>query len=149
MLEDTTDDSVVALAHGLISSLDPVVAANAPLPSFNEVSWTLYPKGSGHITAHRDPAAFTGVIAVTTLCGSATFRVSNGTDHAEWETNPGDVVVLGAQGWPGYPAGPVHEVDPPVGGDRMIMTLRHNSRGSGGGYDVGPTEYRRIWPPDT
>jgi hypothetical protein len=61
----------------LINALDHVVAADAPLPAFNEVSLTLYPRGSGHITAHRDPAAFTGVIAVTTLSGSATpFEVS-------------------------------------------------------------------------
>jgi hypothetical protein len=126
-----------------------VVADDAPLPSFNEVNWTLYPRESGHITAHRDPATFAGIIAVTTLSGSATFRVSNGTEHAEWDVGPGDVVVLGAHGWPGCPLGPVHEVDPPIGGDRMIMTLRHNSRGSGGGYDVGPAAYQRVWPPDT
>ncbi|HTU38454.1 MAG TPA: hypothetical protein VMF35_10565 [Acidimicrobiales bacterium] len=143
-----TDASVRALAHELIDALGAVLGEAAPLPSFNEVSWTLYPTGSGHITAHRDPAAFTGVIAVATLRGSATFRVSNGRDHAEWDTAPGDVVLLGAHGWPGSPHGPVHEVDPPVDGDRLIMTLRHNSRGAGGGYDVGPTEYRRVWPPD-
>jgi hypothetical protein len=62
-----------------------VVADDAPLPSFNEVNWTLYPRESGHITAHRDPATFAGIIAVTTLSGSATFRVSNGTEHAEWD----------------------------------------------------------------
>lgn len=144
-----TDVSVTTLAEELISTLDSVVADNAPLPSFNEVSWTLYPRGSGHITAHRDPAAFTGVIAVTTLGGSATFRVSNATDEAEWETTPGDVVVLGAHGWPGCRSRPVHEVDPPASDDRLIMTLRHNSRGPGGGYDVGSTEYRRVWPPET
>jgi hypothetical protein len=145
---DVTDASVRALAQQLISKLDPVVGEAGPLPPFNEVSWTLYPVGSGHITAHRDPAAFTGIIAVATLCGSATFRVSNGVEHAEWKTAPGDVVILGAQGWPGCPRGPVHEVDPPENGDRLIMTLRHNSRGSGRGYDVGPTQYRRVWPPD-
>jgi hypothetical protein len=143
---DVAHGSVGAFAHELISALNTVVGEYAPLPSFNEVTWTLYPRAIGYITAHRDPAAFTGVIAVTTLAGSARFRVSNGTDHAEWETAPGDVVVLGAHGWPSVP---VHEVDPPTSGDRMIMTLRHNSRGPGGGYDVGPTEYRRIWPPDT
>jgi hypothetical protein len=142
------DASVRALALELLSHLDSVVAESAPLPSFNEVNWTLYPAGSGHITAHRDPAAFTGVVAVTTLYGSAPFRVSNGTDQAEWVTGPGDVVVLGANGGPGRARGPVHEADPPISADRLIMTLRHNSRGPGGGYDVGPTGYRRNWPPD-
>ena len=143
---DAADDSVVAFAQVLLGALDPAVGDRSPLPWFNEVSWTLYPRGSGHITAHRDPEAFTGVIAVTTLAGSARFRVSNGADHAEWETAPGDVVVLAGHGWPSVP---VHEADPPTSGDRMIMTLRHNGRGSGGGYDVGPTKYRRNWPPDT
>lgn len=142
------DTSVIALGRELIDSLDCVVAGGTPLPPFNEASWTLYPRGSGHITAHRDPAAFTGVIAVTTLCGSATFRVSNGRNHAEWQTTPGDVVILGTRGCPGCPSGPVHEVDPPAGGERLIMTLRHNSRGPGGGYHVGPTAYRRVWPPE-
>jgi hypothetical protein len=142
------DASVQALAQQLTSELDPVVGEAGPLPPFNEVSWTLYPAGSGHITAHRDPAAFTGVIAVITLHGSAMFRVSNGVEHAEWKTSPGDVVLLGAQGWPGCLTGPVHEVDPPVSHDRFIMSFRHNSRGSGGGYDVGPTAYRRVWPHD-
>jgi hypothetical protein len=144
-----TDSSVRAVAQELIGALGATLVDAAPLPSFNEVSWTLYPTGSGHITAHRDPAAFTGVIAVATLIGSATFRVSNGRDHAEWDAEPGDITLLGAQGWPGCASGPVHEVDPPVNGDRLIMTLRHNSRGAGGGYDVGPTKYRRVWPSET
>jgi hypothetical protein len=142
---DVADDSVVALANELVNTFNSVAGGYAPLPSFNEVTWTLYPRDKGHITAHRDPPAFTGVVTVATLAGSARFRVSNGTDHDEWETASGDVVVLGAHGWPSVP---VHEVDPPTDGDRMIMTLRHNSRGPGGGYDVGPTEHRRIWPPD-
>lgn len=143
-----TAPSVRTLAQDLVSSLDAVVNT-APIPAFNEVSWTLYPEGSGHITAHRDPAVFTGVIAVATLSGSAKFRVSNGSDHAEWDTEPGDIVILGTQAWPGEFSGPVHEVDPPENGDRLIMTLRHNSRGAGGGYDVGPTEFRDVWPKTT
>jgi hypothetical protein len=76
------------------------------IPDFNEVSWTRYPARTGHITAHRDPSACGGIIAVATLLGRATFRV--------WD---GD--VLGT----------------PPDGERMIMTFRHNIRGAGGGYD--------------
>ncbi|MDA8359612.1 MAG: hypothetical protein M0Z95_25670 [Actinomycetota bacterium] len=31
---------------------------------------------------------------------------------------------------------PLHEVDPPVGGERRLMTLRHNLGGPGAGYTV-------------
>lgn len=41
---------------------------------FNEVNWSWYPAGRGHITAHRDPRAYGGVIAVVTLEGRARFR---------------------------------------------------------------------------
>jgi hypothetical protein len=76
------------------------------IPDFNEVSWTRYPARTGHITAHRDPFACGGIIAVATLLGRATFRV--------WD---GD--VLGT----------------PPDVERMIMTFRNNIRGAGGDYD--------------
>ncbi|MGI8808741.1 MAG: ester cyclase [Acidimicrobiales bacterium] len=45
------------------------------IPAFNEVTWTQYPSGRGHITAHREPRAYGGVIAVVTLEGAALFEV--------------------------------------------------------------------------
>ncbi len=108
-----------------------------PLPEFNEVTWTRYPAGTGHISAHRDPFAYGGVIAVATLTGSATFRAWGASGVAGWRTEPGDIVVMQGAGWPTADSrGPLHEVEPPIEGERIIMTLRHNTRGAGGGYDL-------------
>ena len=109
------------------------------MPSFNEATWTRYPDQVGHITAHRDPPAYQGVIAVFTLIGTAVFRIWNDLDSTidEWATMPGDVIVLQGKDWPRPGAlCPRHEVEQPFDGDRLIMTLRFNSRGAGGGYDV-------------
>lgn len=110
----------------------------APVPTFNEVTWTRYPQGSGQITAHRDPDAYHGLIAVVTLEGSAPFHVFDEGCRISttWRTEPGDLVLL-RSAWPTSASRcPRHAAEPPADGDRMIMTLRSNSRGAGGGYDV-------------
>jgi len=108
------------------------------LPAFNEATWCRYPAGTGHITAHRDPSAYGGVVAVFTLAGSATVRAWNSDGRmTEWQTGPGQLVVLRGVGWPAADSQcPLHEVDPPVEGERRIMTLRHNLGGAGTGYTV-------------
>ena len=59
------------VGDALIDSLSPILVETGfhALPSFNETTWTRYPKGVGHITAHRDPSAYLGIIAVFTLIG--------------------------------------------------------------------------------
>lgn len=131
---------VRAVGDRLVTGL--CVAAEAqgipPVPSFNEVTWGRYPAGTGRITAHRDPRAFGGVVAVFTLYGHARFRAWNTAgDVSEWETGPGQLVILRAAGWPAFDSQcPVHEVEPPEHAERMIMTVRHNTAGAGGGYTV-------------
>jgi hypothetical protein len=112
-----------------------LVDAGAPaIPDFNEVSWSHYPQGSGHITAHRDPPGCGGVIATMTLTGRARFHIL-GAAPSTWETGTGDIVVLAADGWPAAGARcPVHGVEPPPGDDRVIMTYRHNVGGAGAAY---------------
>lgn len=83
-----------------------------------------------------------GIIAIITLFGCAPFRIwPNGVDPrldmdgpppVEWITNDGDVVILRGNRWQtDGTVCPVHEVDPPVSGDRMIITCRHNNGGAG------------------
>lgn len=137
----------VAGAHAVVRQFaDDVVSAiagassdsTAP-PSFNEVTWTLYPEGAGHITAHRDPVGVGGVIAIVTLRGTATFEVKAPDESVEWLTEAGDIVLLCGNGWPQDETRcPVHAVAPPVGGDRMILTLRHNKGGAGADYFPAP-----------
>jgi hypothetical protein len=104
------------------------------VPCFNEVQWGKSHDGVGYITAHRDPPAAGGVIAIVTLRGRALFRVWHDSRATEWETTDGDLVLLRGHGWPEANAVcPVHEVES-VREDRMTMTLRHNTRGPGGGY---------------
>ncbi len=120
------------------------------IPEFNEVSWTLYPTGTGHITSHRDPVAYGGIIAIATLLGRATFRIWSGEalgtpaevlmsdiPPTRWETAAGDLILLRRNGWPTPTTRcPMHEADRPPDGERIILTYRHNTRGAGAGYDV-------------
>ena len=120
------------------------------IPEFNEVSWTLYPAGTGHITTHRDPAAYGGIVAIATLLGRATFRIWGGEvlgtpaevlmgdiPPTQWDAAAGDLILLRGNGWP-TPTTlcPMHEADAPPDAERIIMTFRHNTRGAGAGYDV-------------
>jgi hypothetical protein len=148
---DAADPDVRALAEEIVGCLTGTRWPGLPsVPAFNEVSWSRYPAGQGHITAHRDPLAYGGVIAIVTLVGRAPFRVWGGDvdgrpaevlagDEAPqtWLAEAGDLVLLRGNGW--LAAGtrsPVHEVDRPIGGERVSMTFRFNTRGAGGGYEV-------------
>ncbi len=106
------------------------------VPAFNEVTWSRYPPQAGRITAHRDPTEYAGIIAVFTLRGQAVFRtIDQDRKPTEWDTTPGQLVVLRGSGWPRNDSRcPVHEVEAPQTGERMIMTLRYNSGGAGTGY---------------
>jgi hypothetical protein len=104
-----------------------------PVPGFNEARWGRSPSGVGRVSAQRDPPEYGGVIAVFTLRGRATFRVID-PDRAlaEWETAPGHIVILRGAGWPRRASRcPPHDADWPPDGERLIMTLRHNSGGAG------------------
>ncbi len=134
---DDCDDLVKAFASEVVGSLSAAAEGQGwpPMPMFNEVTWTLYPAGTGHITAHRDPPGCGGVIAVTTLVGTARFSVLDGDRSSEWLTAAGDVVLLRGRGWPSPGAlCPRHAVEPPIGGDRIIMTMRYNTSGPGADY---------------
>lgn len=121
---DEIHESLTAAGHGL-----------APVPRFNEVQWGRSREGVGFITAHRDPPAAGGIIAIATLEGRALFRVWEGSEAIEWRTEDGDVVLLRGRGWPNADSlCPLHEVESPRMGDRMTMTLRHNLGGPGADY---------------
>jgi hypothetical protein len=131
---------VLAAATEIISAIEVAASRHdAPeLPPFNEVTWTRYPQHTGQITAHHDPVEYRGVIAIFTLEGSADFRVFDKASDS-WRaspTAPGDLVILRSR-WPTSDAAcPTHAADPPATSGRMIMTLRSNSRGAGGGYSL-------------
>ncbi len=132
--------AVRTVGDQLIAGLSAAATEQArpSLPAFDETTWGRCPAGTGHITAHRDPSAYGGIIAVFTLAGEAAFRAWSGDGQAsEWQTGPGQLVVLRGVGWPEPDSQcPLHEVDPPVIGERGIMTLRHNLGGAGAGYTV-------------
>lgn len=135
------------IVQGLTAALAPSLPS---IPHFNEVSWTRYPAGTGHITTHRDPTAYDGVVAIATLQGASAFRVwggdvlgppaevlGAGTPPTTWDVTAGDLVLLRGNGWPAPKVRcPLHEVDVPADEDRVIMTFRHNSGGAGSGYEV-------------
>lgn len=130
------------LGKGITESLsDAVPAGTAGVLAFNEVQWTKYPADIGHITAHRDPLGCGGVIAIATLTGRATFYLGGRGEpiSAEWETAPGDLVLLRGNGWPTDDSRcPLHGVERPLGHERIIMTFRCNVGGAGTDYFSPP-----------
>ena len=106
---------------------------------FNEANRSHYPAGVGRISAHRDPDDFTGLIAIFPLTGSASFRIlGSGGRKQELQASRCDLVLISAHQWPRSDSTcPVREVDPPMKGDRSILTFRSNRNGPGGGYTVG------------
>lgn len=126
------------MARSLRTRLMNAAPVGCPeLPEFNEVSWTRYPEGEGHITGHRDPPGCGGVIAIVTLTGTAAFYIGSSRERSidNWRTARGDLVLLRGFGWPATEARcVVHGVEPPPAGQRMIMTLRHNRGGAGADY---------------
>jgi hypothetical protein len=146
---DRASPVLQSFARALRDAIDGHGAGSAPpLPAFNHAEWsTTTADGVGFVTAHRDPPGAGGIIAITTLCGSARFRVwdDNGSDlppaqHEplvahEWFTEDGDLVLLRGEGWPRNDSRcPVHAVESPPSGSRSTLTLRHNRRGFGSPY---------------
>jgi hypothetical protein len=135
---ENAEPLVRRVARSLQKHLMNAAPAGCPeLPAFNEVSWTRYPEGAGHITGHRDPPGCGGVIAILTLAGAATFYIGPSRDRSigTWQTSRGDLVILRGFGWPATEARcVVHGVEPPPAGQRLIMTFRHNRGGAGADY---------------
>jgi hypothetical protein len=135
---EEADLAVRTVAQSLRGHLMDAAPAGYPgLPEFNEVSWTRYPQGTGHITGHRDPPGCGGVIAVLTLAGLAAFYIGPSRDRsiASWQVSGGDLVILRGFGWPTAESRCVmHGVEPPPAAERVIMTFRHNRGGAGADY---------------
>jgi hypothetical protein len=126
------DDLVAGLSEAALRRGLPVV------PGFTEATWSRWPVRTGRISSHRDPREYGGVIAIFTLRGHAIFRVFDDHQRAtEWETGPGQLAILRGTGWPSPDSNClVHEVEPPMNEERLIMTFRYNSGGAGSGYTV-------------
>jgi hypothetical protein len=92
--------------------------------------------GHHFITAHWDLPGVGGVIAIVNLEGVARFRVWPDEGEAnEWQTAPGDLVLLRGRDWPSEGAlCPRHEAEPPPTGGRSILTYRFNRGGPGADY---------------
>jgi hypothetical protein len=144
---DRTAGVVHTLADAIVAGIDGArIAGIDPLPAFNHAEWCRAEEGRKYITAHCDPDRAGGVIAILTIRGRAVFRVwdldgpvSEVRRQPErataWETEAGDLVLLRGGGWP-RPASrcPVHEAESPREGDRITLTLRHNTGGYGADY---------------
>jgi hypothetical protein len=134
---DRAAEAVRQLGAEICDSLSAAFPPGTTVPPlFNEVRWSKSEAGPGHsITAHRDPPLCGGVIAVVTLSGHAVFRVWSGEAEVAWTTAAGDAVLLRGNGWPTEHATClVHEAELPEEGERLIVTLRHNTGGPGADY---------------
>ena len=144
---DAAPAGVRSLAEEICAGIDGAVTHGVgPLPAFNHAEWCRAEGGQKYITPHRDPDTAGGVIAVLTVHGRAVFRVweldgsiADARSHPErasaWETEDGDLVLMRGRGWP-LPTSkcPIHEAESPREGDRVTLTLRHNTRGYGSDY---------------
>lgn len=141
--------AVRRLAAAIRTGFD-ATGSTPPLPEFNHVQWGRPDRGRMFITAHRDPVTAGGIVAIATLRGRAAFRAweHDGPRSAveqrpevatEWETGPGDLVLLRGGDWPFDGARcPLHEADDPRAGERVTLQLRHNVGGYGAPYFGGP-----------
>ena len=77
---DRAAPSVQQFGRTICDSLTAARADVPAVPCFNEVQWGKSHDGIGYITAHRDPPAAGGVIAIVTLRGRALFRVWQGAE---------------------------------------------------------------------
>jgi hypothetical protein len=144
---DGAADAVRSLAGAIRRGIDGAQVPDVPpLPDFNHAQWCRGDRGEQFITPHRDPDTAGGVVAILTIHGRAPFRVWDGErgladadgdpkGAEEWETENGDLVLLGGGGWPTATSRcPVHEARSPLVGDRTTLTLRHNRGGYGSDY---------------
>jgi hypothetical protein len=124
------------LVDALAGAIDAAAPAGCPpLPRWNEAEWNQDDDGTLFITQHRDPPLAGGTIAVLTLAGSARFRVWDDDGAHEWDTGPGDVVLMAGQGWPTPQSTcPLHEAESPGPGGRRTLTLRHHLGGAGAAW---------------
>jgi hypothetical protein len=144
---DESADVVRSLANAIHDGIDSAHAPDvARLPRFNHAEWCRAERGQKFITAHRDPDTAGGVIAVLTIRGAAVFRVwdfdgslAGAEGHPErataWESHDGDLVLMTGGSWPVASSRcPIHEAESPLEGDRVTLTLRHNTGGYGADY---------------
>lgn len=127
--------AVQAFGEIVCRGLGEAVRVAPPVPEFNEVQFGRSRAGVGFISQHRDPPRAGGIIVIVTIRGRSRFRVWHAEAVTAWDTDAGDVVILRGAGWPTPDARcPLHEVESPTDGERMTMTLRHNTAGPGAGY---------------
>jgi hypothetical protein len=144
---EEADDVVGSLADAIRVGLDSAhIPGAAPLPAFNHAEWCRAERGQKFITPHRDPHTAGGVIAVLTIRGTAVFRVwdfdgslADAQPRLElataWASHDGDLVLMTGEGWPlASSRCPIHEAESPREGDRVTLTLRHNTGGYGADY---------------
>jgi hypothetical protein len=111
--------------------IDSLLGVGLRILAPNEASYQRYQPGGNGLPPHRDQRYYASCIAIITLQGAATSAIHASRMHgdvtAEWNTHPGQVILL--QGW--QPQGPddprpYHRVDPPADAPRLIFQLRHN-----------------------
>ncbi|HXF37314.1 MAG TPA: hypothetical protein VNO17_09065 [Actinomycetota bacterium] len=95
----------------------------------NEVGVARYRPGSLGITPHLDGRWYRRLVAVLTVHGRARFAVCASRDPGdvveEWETEPGDLVLMRGPGLAGHRDGrPFHLVEGPRRGTRLSLGLR-------------------------
>lgn len=102
-----------------------------------EVGVARYRPGSIGITPHLDGKWYRRLVAVITVHGRARFAICGSRDAAdvveEWETEPGDLVLMRGPGLGGHRDGrPFHLVEGPRRGTRLSLGFRMPVAGTAG-----------------
>lgn len=111
-----------------LESLHPPLLAG-PF-GFNDLVVQRYYAGSFGITAHRDHARYTGLVALIQLSGDGRFFVSDarsGIGAREIALGPGDLLLMRAPGFAGRKDRPFHYLSHIVT-ERYSLGLRHDTR---------------------
>lgn len=127
----TDDPSLPALGR-LITVLRAATAAQPEwtgLQAFEptQARFMRYCGDGAGLGAHRDGKCYALLVGIFSLAGTAPFRVlgDDGTPSLDVLVHAGDLVLLRAPGFAGFPDGrPKHAVGAPLGDHRISLTLR-------------------------
>lgn len=131
LLRDTATPTTNALCYALASSVNHHSELSGWLP--NELGYQRYRDSKDWISPHRDRRSDRLFSVTFTITGSAVVNIYTSTKDPpdyrhltlvnSWLTKPGTAMFLRA---PGLGCGDqtIHEVCPPINGERLILNLR-------------------------
>lgn len=129
------DSLYVVLAYLFQMLLDYKLSGISTYPfesklEFNSYELIRYKKGSRGITPHRDGLRYRNLICIFNIAGSGRFFTCEdraGTNPVEFDTSPGNVIIMRAPGFMNSDRRPFHFVRD-ITEERYVFVLRQDSK---------------------